>query len=99
MSEVDLVAHLTDERLHVVIKSHEGIVFDGQVFAITSTNTNGKFDVLPYHSNFISIIKEVLILYEKKESPKQIKIESGVMKVSENDIEIFLGVETISNTL
>jgi F0F1-type ATP synthase epsilon subunit len=86
----------SNEKLKVVVKSPEGIVFDGEVFAITSKNIGGLFDVLPYHSNFISIIKELLLLYETKDSPKEMKIENGVMKVSENDVEIFLGVETIT---
>lgn len=86
----------TNEKLKVVVKSPEGIVFDGEVYALTSKNVGGLFDVLPFHSNFVSIIKELLLLYETKENPKEMKIENGVMKVSENDVEIFLGVETVT---
>jgi len=81
-------------KLKVIVKSPEGIVFNGEVFAITSKNIAGLFDVLPYHANFVSIIKDTLILYETKDNPKEIRIENGVLKVSENDVEIFLGVET-----
>ena len=87
----------TEEKLKVIVKSPEGIVFDGQVYAITSFNINGLFDVLPFHSNFVSIIKEKLILHETKDASKEIKIENGVMKISENNVEIFLGLETITS--
>ncbi len=87
----------TDEKLKVVVKSPEGIVFEGEVYAITSKNIGGLFDILPFHSNFISIINELLLLYETKQNPKEIKIQNGVMKVTENDVEIFLGVETITS--
>lgn len=92
----DLIAQ-NNQKLNVIVKNPDGIVFNGEVFAITSNNTKGLFDVLPFHSNFVSIINTNLILYETPNNPREIKIESGVMKVTDNSVEIFLGVETITS--
>ena len=82
--------------MKVTVKNPEGIVFDGQVFALTSVNTSGPFDILPFHSNLVSLISKKLILYIQKENPQQMDIENGVLKVTENVVEIFLGVETVT---
>ncbi len=37
-------------RLHVVIEDTGTILFQGEAYAISSTNELGPFDILPYHS-------------------------------------------------
>lgn len=80
--------------LSVTIKDSRKTIFDGFADAITSFSNKGKFDVLPYHANFIALIKEQVIIHNKGEKPQIIPLEAGVMKVSENTIKIVLGVET-----
>lgn len=80
--------------LTISIKKPEQTVFEGNVKAITSFSNKGKFDVLPYHTNFIALIKEQIIIHEEGKQPQIIPIDSGVMKVSGNIVKVVLGVET-----
>ncbi|HEX8931631.1 MAG TPA: hypothetical protein VF810_00570, partial [Patescibacteria group bacterium] len=84
--------------ISVTVKKPEQTVFDGFATAVTSISKQGKFDVLAYHSNFIALIEETIVLQQENKPPVQIPIKTGVMKVQENIIKIILGIETKATT-
>ncbi len=77
------------------IQTKEGISFNDKVRAITSFNEKGIFDVLPQHENFISVIKDKIIIHTTDGKDKEMKIDNGVLKVFENEAHIFLGLANI----
>jgi F0F1-type ATP synthase epsilon subunit len=81
--------------IKVVIRNTQGIIFDGEVDRISSFNEVGRFDVFPMHANFISIIRQELILYHKNEKVKELKVEQAIMKVKQDLVHIFLGIEML----
>jgi F0F1-type ATP synthase epsilon subunit len=83
------------KQIKVVIRDTENIIFNGEVDRISSFNEVGRFDVYPMHANFISIINQEISLYNKNEKIKEIKIEQAVMKVKQDLVHIFLGIETL----
>ncbi|MEK7502663.1 MAG: hypothetical protein AAB609_04010 [Patescibacteria group bacterium] len=74
------------------IQTKEGISFNDNVKAITSFNEKGIFDVLPQHENFISVIKDKIIIHTKDGKDKEMKIDNGVLKVYENEAHILLSI-------
>lgn len=80
-----------DPKIHVIIKNKSRVFFEGDVFALSSYNEAGLFDVLPYHENFISIIKDKIIIHDKN-LQKEMKIETGLLKTNGNKVNIYLGV-------
>ncbi len=84
---------MEEKPLLLKIINREGIVFEGQVKNLSSINDKGKFDVLSRHANFISLIRDYLIIRTLDKKEQQINIDSGVMKVVDNQIEVFLGVK------
>jgi F0F1-type ATP synthase epsilon subunit len=83
---------LVPTELVVTVKSPEKTFFQGKAIAITSMNKEGTFDILPYHTNFISLISKTLIIHESKTSHITIPMEAGIMKVWENIVHIYLGI-------
>lgn len=81
--------------LDVIVKNPDRTVFSGKAFAVSATNQKGPLDILPYHENFISIIKDKVTIHLTQEKTENIPVEKGVLKVFENSVEVFLGVETI----
>ena len=68
------------------------VFFEGEAESVSSQNQLGKFDILPYHSNFISLIfKELTIITSKKEKIVY-RFEKGVIKVKNNEVVVFLGL-------
>ena len=80
--------------LTVSIKSPEAILFAGEADAVSSINERGRFDVLPLHANFICIVKDTIVIYNKS-TAKELKIDSGILRVTGNHVQVFLGIETL----
>ena len=85
----------TDPRIFVTVRVAEGMVFRGQLMAMSAINDRGLFDVLPEHINFITIIKEKLTLHINNDISKEIKFDQGLMRVFENKVSIYLGLEKV----
>lgn len=82
-----------DRSLTLTIRGRDGPVMKKEeVFAVTSYNNKGLFDILPEHENFISIIKNKVIVHKTRNDKKEIEIGTGVLKVNNNEVNIFLGM-------
>ncbi len=79
--------------LNLTIRDRDSVIYDGEVNTLSSVNETGKFDVLRKHANFISLIKDYIIVRELTGEEKKYEIGSGIMKVLENDIFIYLGLK------
>lgn len=82
--------------VYLTVREKENILFEDEIMAITSFNEKGIFDILPLHENFISIIKNSVIIHKKGGKREVLKIESGILKVFENRINIYLGIRVSS---
>jgi F0F1-type ATP synthase epsilon subunit len=80
--------------LHLTIRTREAIVKDVDIKNLSSINDKGLFDVLDQHANFISIVKEKLLLRYPDGREEEVPIDQGVLKVRENQIDIYLGIKT-----
>lgn len=78
--------------LNLVVKNKEGVVLEGEYKAVSCFNEKGIFDVLPLHENFISIIKNKIIIHERNGSLNEVNIDKGVLKVTDNKVDIYLGL-------
>jgi len=81
--------------LKVKVRDTQNIIFEGEADRISSFNEVGPFDIYPMHANFISIIRKNLAIYNQHKIIKEIKIEQAVMKVKQDSIHIFLGIEAL----
>lgn len=68
------------------------IYFEGKAKSISSKNRLGKFDILPRHTNFISLIFESLTIVTPEEKKITYQFKRGVLEVSANKVNIFLGL-------
>ena len=79
----------------VKISDTEHVLFEGDVERISSYNEMGPFDIYPMHANFISIVRQEVILYNAGQVVKNFKFEQAVMKVKADSAHIFLGIEVL----
>ena len=49
------------ETIHVRITKATALVWEGDAQAVSSQNVDGPFDILPYHANFVTLIRGVPI--------------------------------------
>ncbi len=82
----------TIQTLLAVVRDRNNLLFEGQVDAVSSFNDKGPFDILPQHANFISLIKKSIVIHISKTQEKKFEVESGLLKVRDNSIEVYLGI-------
>jgi F0F1-type ATP synthase epsilon subunit len=66
--------------------------FRGEAEAVSSQNRLGKFDILPEHTNFITLIFGDLTIHTADKKKIAYQFERGVLEVSENKVNVFLGL-------
>lgn len=76
--------------MRVIILSKEKVLFDGYVKTLTSVNAVGEFDILEHHANFITMIKDEVVLDKKTPKEKKFPIKEGVLTVADDRIEVFM---------
>lgn len=79
-------------QIKLTIRSRSKTYFDGFVSHLTSKNDTGIFDILPYHANFITIVKEYLDVKDMEGKIQRFEIKGGVLRVSEDKINVYLTV-------
>lgn len=84
-----------NKLMKLIVKDAQNTLFEGEVDRISSFNEVGRFDIYPMHSNFISIIQESLALYDKGKKLKEFKIEKAVLKVKQDVVSIYLGIDSL----
>ena len=81
-----------NQLVGIVIRDRDGVLFDGKAESLSSYNETGEFDVLSLHTNFISIISRNITVRLEGGAVKSLPIQTGVMKVNKNNIEVYLGI-------
>jgi F0F1-type ATP synthase epsilon subunit len=83
---------MTTPLLTVSVKGPKNEMFNGQALSITSVNKKGKFDILPFHINFITLIKDYIIIREENNKEITFPLENGILKAKGDRIKILIGV-------
>jgi F0F1-type ATP synthase epsilon subunit len=76
--------------IKTIIRKKDGILWEGDIDSLTSTNKIGVFDVLPGHTHFVGLIEEYVIIRQGKVEKKW-EIDRGILSVKDEIIEAFLG--------
>lgn len=84
---------MTQKLISLTIHDRTGVIFDGEVRAISAINSRGMFDVLPIHSNFISVLRKKVILHKTDGSKLEIHLDSGVLRVLLGKVVVYLGLK------
>ncbi len=77
-------------NLTIIVRNKDKILYNGQAYAVSSVNDKGPFDILSEHENFITLIKNKIIIYTTPKEKKEIQIDNGIVKVYEDKIQIYV---------
>lgn len=86
------MSDLNRQKILLVIRKREKVLFEGEIKSFTSHNTRGTFDVLYKHANFISIINRNCVIRKLDGSVNEIKIEEGIIRAHDNKVTVYLGI-------
>jgi F0F1-type ATP synthase epsilon subunit len=84
-----------NSQIDVTIRKRYQLVFSGKCLAITGQNDIGTFDILANHANFVTIVKEKLIVRFDKNPKNDMTLlifEGGLLRAKENIVEVYIGI-------
>jgi F0F1-type ATP synthase epsilon subunit len=80
--------------LKIIIKSPDKDIFSGEAESLSSQNSAGKFDVLPGHANFITVIENRPIVIRQSEKEKrEFVFPLAILSVNNNFITIYTNID------
>ena len=78
--------------LSVIARAPFNVYYEGNASAVSATNKVGRFDILPGHADFFSILKsdEIVIDPGNGADPVTVPINNGIMTVRDNEVLLFV---------
>lgn len=95
-SPTEAVAKPEGNILQVRVLSPKKMIFLGQAESVTSTNSAGKFDILPQHANFITLIKNhPIVIISKQKQVMQYTFNLAILYALNNSVTIYTEISTL----
>lgn len=85
-----------DDTIEVKITSPREIVWQGRAAAVSSENSQGPFDILPDHANFVTLVKDTpIVLHFKNNKSEQFSFKRAVVHNENNTVTVYaeLGID------
>lgn len=80
------------QQLSVKITSPNQIIWQGNADSVSSVNSQGPFDILAYHANFICIVEEHPIIVVNGANIKAYNFKRAIIYTYENSVQIFTDI-------
>jgi len=79
------------DTIKVTIMTPEAVVFDDVVVSLSSSNSEGGFDIMPDHARFMTLIEKTpIVLYKKDGSSESLSYDSAVIFFEDNVAKIYI---------
>ncbi len=75
--------------IKVRINSPDKVLWEGDAVSVSSVNTEGPFDILPLHANFITILEKRDIIVRTVSEEKKYTFEKSVLYAHENAVFVY----------
>ena len=82
----------TTEKLKVIARAPFNVYYEGDAEAVTATNKVGKFDILPEHADFFSILSPGEVIIETSADPVIFNARNGIVTVRDNEVMLFVNI-------
>ena len=82
-----------NQYLHVRILSPQKTIFEGEVLSVSSRNSAGKFDILPEHANFMTLVENSPVIIQKTNKQKQtFNFPLALIYTAKDQVNIYTGI-------
>lgn len=76
--------------LKVRIISPKGVIFASKAFSVSSKNNQGRFDILPFHANFITFVENSPLTVHKADGNSEtFNLNFAIIHNVENMVNIY----------
>lgn len=79
--------------LEVVVISPKQVLFNDHALAVSSKNSTGLFDILPYHANFVTFIENYPITIRKMDNQEvRFQFPFAIIYQMNNKVQIYTDI-------
>ncbi len=80
--------------LHIRIISPQQLILDTEADSVSSKNSQGPFDILPQHANFITLVENSpIVIRSKGQKPLNLKFPVAIIMNQENKVNIYTYIQ------
>ena len=79
-------------KLKIKVSTPTEILYEGEADSVSSVNSQGKFDILPLHANFVTLVKGEPINVKLDKREKQFSFKNAIIHTSENLVRVYAEV-------
>lgn len=81
------------DLLKIKILSPNEVIYQGQIRSLSSKNSFGNFDILPFHANFITLVqKEPIILRDEKNKSLKYEFPIAIVYAANNEVKVYTDI-------
>lgn len=81
---------MATSSLHVRILSPHELLFNGEAFSVSSKNSQGPFDILAEHANFITLIEnQPITVHPSHGKPVVFTFPLAIVLTIKNKVDIY----------
>ncbi len=80
------------QALSVIARAPFHIYYEGAAQSVSATNKVGRFDILPAHADFFSILSPGEVVIETAGEPVVFEINDGIVAVRDNEVMLFVNM-------
>ena len=82
----------TATRLNVTARAPFHVYYEGPARVVSASNAVGKFDILPGHADFFSIMNPGEVIIETDTDSVSFYINNGIMNVRDDEVMLFVNI-------
>jgi len=79
-------------QLNVTARAPFHKYYEGPAKAVSATNNVGKFDILPGHADFFSVMNAGEVVIETDSEPVSFTITNGIITVRNDEVMLFVNI-------
>ena len=78
--------------LKVIARAPFQVYYEGPAKVVSAANKVGKFDVLPGHADFFSVMNPGEVVIETEKGPVNFDISNGIISVRDDEVMLFVNM-------
>jgi F0F1-type ATP synthase epsilon subunit len=84
--------HVDDVQLQVIARAPFQVYYEGPARVVSALNRIGKFDVLPGHADFFSVMMPGDVVIETDAETITFPITGGIIGVRDDEVMLFVNM-------
>ncbi|HPF30913.1 MAG TPA: hypothetical protein PLO25_01190 [Candidatus Saccharibacteria bacterium] len=80
------------QKIYVIARAPFELYYEGEANSLSGENKIGKFDILPGHADFFSMLIPSDVIIETDSEPIIFSIINGIITVRDNKVMLFANI-------